>query len=121
MNGAKLTALIDQIKYERPGRPTWCIRLDWLDGGPRAYIQVYGQTGSQAWTGRKWLISDHMTISEIVQTCLKAILAAEEHEAREFFTFRGCPVFSPHLDVTALSQIVLEERFDVRTNALEGM
>lgn len=52
--------------------------------------------------GRKWLLSTHMTESEIVQTALKAVLAAEEHEAREQFKVEGVAVFGPHFDVFAL-------------------
>ena len=53
----------------------------------------------QSWNGRKWLVSIHSTRSEIVQTCLKAVLTAEEHEAREKFLYCGKPIFNPHLDV----------------------
>lgn len=53
-------------------------------------------------TGRKWRLSMHMTRSEIVQTALKAVLTAEEHEARERFLFRGRAIFGPHLGVVAL-------------------
>lgn len=31
---------------------------------------------------RKWLLSEHMTRSEIVSTALKCVLTSEEHEAR---------------------------------------
>lgn len=53
--------------------------------------------------GRKWQLSPHMTVSEIVQTALLAILTAEEHEVREQFLYRGRPVFGPHRDVEALA------------------
>lgn len=56
-------------------------------------------------SGRKWLLSSHMTRSEIVRTALKAVLAAEEHEARERFTYRGRAVFGPHLDVDVLARM----------------
>lgn len=65
--------------------------------------------------GRKWTLSPHMTRSEIVQTALKAVLAAVEHEAREDFHYRGVPVFGPHIDVMALLDAA--ERRDVRTPA----
>jgi hypothetical protein len=54
------------------------------------------------WSGRKWRMSMHMTKSEIVQTALKAVLAAEEHEAREHFMFRGRAIFGPHLSIEGL-------------------
>lgn len=51
------------------------------------------------WTGRKWFISRHSTVSEVVQTALKAVLTAAEHELREQFTYQGVRVFDPHMDL----------------------
>jgi hypothetical protein len=62
------------------------------------------------WKSRKWLLSEHATASEIVQTCLKAVLTAIEHEAREAFLFRGFPVFGPHHDVEALLNMAQQKR-----------
>lgn len=61
------------------------------------------------WGGRKWRMSMHMTKSEIVQTALKAVLTAEEHEAREQFLFRGRPIFGPHLDIEDLWELALNQ------------
>ena len=55
--------------------------------------------------GRKWLLSPHMTRTEIVGTALKAVLAAVEHEAREDFMFEGVRVFGPHVDIDALKSV----------------
>lgn len=52
--------------------------------------------------GRKWFLSEHMTKSEVVQTALAAVLAAEEHEAREAFLYDGRAIFGPHFNVDAL-------------------
>lgn len=76
---------------------------------------VTGELGWQA--GRKWMLSEHMTDSEVVQTALLAVLTAEEHEAREQFHFEGKAVFGPHHDVRALATV--EER-DVRTPLKQG-
>lgn len=62
--------------------------------------------------GRKWRLSLHMTKSEVVQTALKAVLTAIEHEAREEFLYRGAAVFGPHIDVDAL--VGVYDRQDVR-------
>lgn len=62
-----------------------------------------------AWRGRKWYLSEHMTRSEIVQTAFKAVLTALEHEARENFKFRDVPVLDPHLDLDNLA-LVRSER-----------
>lgn len=61
---------------------------------------------------RKWLLSCHMTPSELVQTALKCVLTSLEHEAREQFTYRGAAIFGPHFDVEALVRIA--DRQDVR-------
>jgi hypothetical protein len=68
-----------------------------------SFLQVRFSAGFDgAQHGRKWRLSEHMTRSEIVQTALMAVLAAEEHEARERFRYRGQPIFGPHFDVEQL-------------------
>lgn len=54
---------------------------------------------------RKWMLSPHMTKSEVVQTAFKAVMTAEEHETREKFSYRGQPVFGPHFDLDQLVRI----------------
>lgn len=77
-----------------------------------AYLQVIWR-GPDSETGldaeqhsRKWQLSYHMTRSEIVQTALKAVLTAEEHEVRENFRYRGKAIFGPHFDVDQLVEIM---------------
>lgn len=76
--------------------------------GNKTYLQVsfsaYNpETGLQEqWKGRKWLLSEHMTESEVVQTAFKAVVTALEHEAREYFQYKDRAVFGPHIDVNAL-------------------
>jgi hypothetical protein len=62
--------------------------------------------------GRPWLVSPDATRSEVVQTALKAVLTAEEHEAREQFFYQGSAIFGPHLDVDALLRVA--DELDVR-------
>ncbi len=71
--------------------------------GGTIYLQVRFPADGENWTGRKWVISPHATKSEIVQTALKAVLTAEEHEAREHFKYRGRAIFGPHYDVDFLA------------------
>lgn len=77
----------------------------------RCYLQIAFNAPNRddgknaAWTGRKWFLSSHMTVSEIVQTALLAVLAAEEHEARENFMYRGRAIFGPHWDVDELVEL----------------
>lgn len=48
---------------------------------------------------RKWYIPCDAGESEVVRTCLLLVLTAEEHEAREWFSYRGKTVYSPHQSV----------------------
>jgi hypothetical protein len=43
-----------------------------------------------------------MTDAEILGTALKAVLTAEEHEARERFLYLGRAVYGPHMSLLAL-------------------
>ncbi len=58
--------------------------------------------------GRKWYVSPHMTVSELVQTAFLAVKIAEEHELRELFTYRGQRVFGPHFNVNSLALFAAE-------------
>ncbi len=97
----RFSDILDEINYK-----DWQIRAH--ADGQNVYLQVSfnaanALTGdAEHWTGRKWRLSSHMTRSEVVQTALKAVLAAEEHEARERFKYRGRSVFGPHINVDAL-------------------
>lgn len=62
--------------------------------------------------GRKWIMSQWMTKSEVVTTAFKAIITAEEHETREKFRYRGRMIFGPHFDVDALHSVA--RRLDLR-------
>lgn len=54
---------------------------------------------------RKWYVSSEATKSEVIQTALKLILTAVEHEAREAFKYRGRAVFGPHINVDVLHEV----------------
>ncbi len=56
---------------------------------------------------RKWLLSQHMTDSELVQTAFKCVMASIEHEAREQFTYKKARVFGPHFLVDDLVGLCL--------------
>jgi hypothetical protein len=64
--------------------------------------------------GRKWVISNHMTKSEVVQTAFKAILTAMEHEIREEFSYKGEAIFGPHFDVEELLRVAQAHAMDIR-------
>lgn len=86
----------------------------------RGYLQASfpdkdSVTGQQALQKtRKWLLSKHMTPSEVVQTCFKLVMTSLEHEAREKFTYKGCRVYGPHFDVEALVDLCRDKRLDYR-------
>lgn len=63
---------------------------------------------------RKWYISEHMVVSEIVQTALLCVLTSAEHRVREHFLYKGKRVFGPHFDVEALHEIAVQKRLDYR-------
>ena len=63
---------------------------------------------------RKWLLSPHMTKSEIVQTAFKLVMTSMEHRAREGFKYRGCRVFGPHYDIDALVGLCQRKQLDYR-------
>ncbi len=68
--------------------------------------------------GRKWLLSQHMTDSEIVNTIYLAIATAEEHERREDFKFSGERIYGPHWDVQVLAEVASEFETDRRAEAV---
>jgi hypothetical protein len=61
---------------------------------------VTGQPATQR--SRKWLLSEHMTRGEVVQTAWLAVRTALMHEARESFKYRDRLIFGPHFDLDAL-------------------
>lgn len=86
-----------------------CVRVECPTG-------VCSQTGKPLpWNGRPWRLSPHMTDSEIVATCFKAVLTALEHEARAAFTFKGQAVYDGHLSVHQLARVRADRsNLDVR-------
>lgn len=67
------------------------------------------------WRGRKWLLSRHMTETEIVCTAFKALQHALDHELREHFVYRGARVFDPHRSIALLVEVAgRADALDVR-------
>lgn len=97
----EICAVVSRVSYKN-----WDFHV--VRGNDRYYLQLKWRTNDNYREGeydsysRKWLLSPHKSPSEIVQTCLKAVLTAEEHEARELFKYRGRPIFGPHFDVEQL-------------------
>lgn len=103
-------AILSNISYQRGHNEKWILALNY--DGPRPYFQVMGIgskdpiTGNLIdWTGRKWMLSPHMCVSEVIRTAFKAMQTAEEHELCEYFTYKGTAIYSPHRDVDSLVKI----------------
>jgi hypothetical protein len=106
MNMDQLKQLISEVKHE--DYEFVLSSINCVDGArPVLQVQHVGPDNTNPgetiiWRGRKWLLSSWMTPSEVVQTCLKACLTANEHECRERFTYRGVTLFDPHVDLDKL-------------------
>lgn len=85
-----------EVTVDRTGG-NWILRV----GDPHG-VDNTDASKPMPWRGRKWLLSEHMTDGEIVQTAFLATMTAMEHEVRELFTFQGQSVFDPHYDIHKL-------------------
>lgn len=93
-----------------------------LSDNPRKpWLRVHCDEGTcnvtgepMSWNGRKWLLSVHMTETEIVWTAFKAVLTALEHEARELFTVDGVAVADSHLSINEMVSFARAAQSDGR-------
>jgi len=94
-----LEAILANIQYK-----DWKFFLG-EDLGGRLFLQVRflahcvvsGKLNEQRC--RKWWVSPYMTETEIVDTAFKAVLSAEEHEAKEKFKYHNKVIHNPHISV----------------------
>lgn len=63
---------------------------------------------------RKWLLSEHMTATEIVRTAFLAVVQAERHELEENFKYKGRDIYNSHLSVDALCEAVDNKAYEHR-------
>lgn len=109
--------IVGEVRYAV--MPSW--RVGVIGFAP-PYLQVEATEARCAvtgepitWRGRKWLLSYHMTETEIVCTAFKALAAALDHELREHFTYKGARVFDPHRSIALLVEIAgRADALDVR-------
>lgn len=120
---ARLGVIIDSIRCELLGMS---VTLRQSEDGSYAYVQVNGytpdarsQSVSIRWSGRKWLLSIHMTETEVVNTCLLAFQQAIMHELHEAITYQDKPVFDPHCAVWERLGNASAMR-DVRPTSIDG-
>lgn len=93
---------------------------DWPTN-PSLRVRFIDPENGSTQKGRKWLLSYHMTKSEVVLTALKAVLTAEEHESRELFRYRGAKIFNPHIDVDKMVELTKKlDNFDLRESAISA-
>jgi hypothetical protein len=116
LSEARIQEIVDAVSFE-----DWKFILHyelppviWLQVEFVAPDLVTGRPETQK--GRKWLLSHHMTKSEIVGTCFKAIMTVVEHEVRETFKYKKKAIYGPHFDVDWLTR---SPEFDVRTDAAD--
>jgi hypothetical protein len=103
----RVSKIAESIRYK-----DWTLRVerDNADKGGRVFLQwifnapcVIGGRET-AWHGRKWYLSPHMLESEVVKTAFAGALAAEEHEAREKFNYKGVAPFNPHISLDVMME-----------------
>ena len=126
MNIEEITRVVDLITY-KPNAGFFTSKDEddlWIQHFQRIPCTVMDNPGDTnrfgPQKGRKWRISRYASQSEVVQTCLLAVIQFEEHEARENFKVCGHAVYGPHLDVNALIEISnRKERRDEDSNHRE--
>lgn len=66
---------------------------------------------------RKWYISPYSTETEIVRTAYKAVKTSLEHRLGEHFTYCGQKIYSPHLSVKTMVNMLkaVQDPYDTRT------
>lgn len=107
VTAAWVESILDHVTY----KVDWSLRVGIDD--TRVFLQVllrvfdHDVDDMVTHSGRKWLISPHMTRSEVIQTAFKAFLTAEEHECRELFRYRGVRIFGPHIDAESLADAMV--------------
>lgn len=115
-----IVEIVENITYKKGW--TILVNADGLEKRP--YLQVEFD-GEDAETGnvekqrcRKWMLSYHMTTTEIVYTALKAIQAAEDHETREFFKYKTVRVANPHFSVEDIVEMVNQKKLNEESRLL---
>lgn len=89
---------IDKVKY----RKRWLVKAIPSNEGVFICWAFYGKDatglgGKVLMHSRKWFIPwEELTEEGLVKAAMGAAIAAEEHEARERFTYGGVRVFDPH-------------------------
>lgn len=103
MNLWEIADILDHVKYldfefhvqvERTGFVMYIEReeIDHTSGEPKRF------------KGRQFFVPANMTKDDLVRTCLVAVLAWQEHEVREAFSYCDAAIFDPHFSVDELAE-----------------
>lgn len=131
MTFEEIETIVRRVSY----KPGWYIRLgrdraspSWAEHRPFIQIEVTAESDAslspitrerEPWKSGKHYLSPHMCRQEIVGAVFGAIMAAEQHEIREWFRYRGASIYNPHLDPDALVLFARNrDNFDFRENAM---
>jgi hypothetical protein len=116
----ELNAIVASITY----KPGWEIIFS-SDSDGRPFIQIAASTLDSisnemtAWKSGKSYLSPHMCTQEVVGAVFGQIRAAEEHEMKEFFRYKGASIFNPHLDPDVLAEVAKKKSsFNLRDNPM---
>lgn len=126
MNLSEIREIVRLISY----KPGWTISANY-GGVGGVYIQLSVDASSEdtldsqgsgrriPWKSGKRYLSPHMCRQEIVGVVFSLIMAAEEHEAREWFRYRGAAIYNAHLDPDVLAEVAKRKAsFCVREDAM---
>lgn len=103
-------------------KPGWELIIS-LEGRPYIQWKVEGTDSitkqPAEWTTGKRYLSEFMCRQEVVASVFSLAMAAEEHEAREWFRYKGASIYNPHLDPDALAELARKaSSFNMRENAM---
>lgn len=122
MDVTDIRRIIADIDY----KPHWFVNVYPGKSNVEAYIQLEvtiatdSVTGEKTgWKGAKRHVSEWMCRQEIVGMVYGMIEAAEIHEMREFFRYKGRSIYNPHIDPDALVELASKaENFNCRENSM---
>jgi hypothetical protein len=104
-----IKAIIAQCKFN-----DWYLHIGQYENDGPLYLQVLFKDKDRI-TGkeeiqrcRKYVLSYHMTDSEVVRSAFQAVKAAMMHEVEEAFTYKGRRVFNPHMDLDNLAGAIAD-------------
>jgi hypothetical protein len=121
MNIQTITALLHEISY----KPNWHIAFYATPESMYIQLEVSNSIDSVSretvdWKSGKRYLSQYMCRQEIIGVVYSLIEAAEIHEMREWFRYKGASIYNPHLDPDVLVEVARKaSSFNCRDNAMD--